>query len=207
MGEPPEEETPLNERLLDVLVYAPAGLLISVVEDLPRLAELGRQTLGPQISSARAVGQFAVDYGRRQIEKRSESVLGHRGAASQPAPGPTGLRSVSDRSVADGVDRPAGGVPHPAGDRSPAAPRVRPVSPVAPSSAAPASSAASVASHLPGVGELAIPAFDTLSASQVVQRLDGLSRTQLVTARAYEAGTRGRRTILSRIDQLLDERA
>jgi hypothetical protein len=41
----------------------------------------------------------------------------------------------------------------------------------------------------------------------VVQRLDGLSRSELVAVRAYETSTRGRRTILSRVDQLLDERS
>ena len=64
-----------------------------------------------------------------------------------------------------------------------------------------------VDAHVPGVATLAIPGFDTLSASQVVQRLDGLSRTELVAVRAYETSTRGRRTILSRVDQLLDERS
>jgi hypothetical protein len=57
------------------------------------------------------------------------------------------------------------------------------------------------------VTTLSIPGFDTLSASQVVQRLDGLNRTELVSVRAYEASTRGRRTILNRVDQLLDERS
>ena len=61
--------------------------------------------------------------------------------------------------------------------------------------------------HVPEVSTLSIPGFDTLSASQVVQRLDGLNRTELVSVRAYEASTRGRRTILSRVDQLLDERS
>jgi hypothetical protein len=61
--------------------------------------------------------------------------------------------------------------------------------------------------HVPPVSTLAIPGFDTLSASQVVQRLDGLNRSELVSVRAYEASTRGRRTILSRVDQLLDERS
>ena len=65
----------------------------------------------------------------------------------------------------------------------------------------------SAGAHIPEVTSLAIPGFDTLSASQVVQRLDGLSRSELVAARAYETETRGRRTILSRIDQLLDERS
>ncbi len=64
-----------------------------------------------------------------------------------------------------------------------------------------------VDAHVPDAATLAIPAFDTLSASQVVQRLDGLSRPELVAVRAYETSTRGRRTILSRVDQLLDERS
>jgi hypothetical protein len=57
------------------------------------------------------------------------------------------------------------------------------------------------------VSSLAIPGFDSLSASQVVQRLDGLNRQELVSVRAYESSTRGRRTILNRVDQLLDERS
>ena len=50
---------------------------------------------------------------------------------------------------------------------------------------------------------LAIPSYDSLSASQVVQRLAGLSRDEVEAVRAYEAATRGRRTILARAEQLL----
>ncbi len=60
---------------------------------------------------------------------------------------------------------------------------------------------------VPPVASLAIPGYDSRSASQVVQRLDGLSRPELVAVRAYEWGNRARRTILNRVDQLLDERS
>jgi hypothetical protein len=60
---------------------------------------------------------------------------------------------------------------------------------------------------VPSASTLSIPGFDSLSASQVVQRLDGLTREELVSVRAYESATRGRRTILNRVDQLLDERS
>lgn len=50
--------------------------------------------------------------------------------------------------------------------------------------------------------ELAIPGYDSLSASQVVQRLAGLAPDELEAVRDYEAGARGRRTILNRIAQL-----
>ena len=49
---------------------------------------------------------------------------------------------------------------------------------------------------------LAIPGYDALSASQVVQRLAGLSADELEQVRAYETATRGRKTILSRVAQL-----
>lgn len=50
--------------------------------------------------------------------------------------------------------------------------------------------------------ELAIPGYDTLAASQVVQRLSSLRQDELDAIRAYELSTRGRRTILHRISQL-----
>lgn len=55
-----------------------------------------------------------------------------------------------------------------------------------------------------GVGgtHLAIPGYDTLSASQIVQRLAGLNGEELEAVREYEQANRGRRTILSRVSQL-----
>jgi hypothetical protein len=54
-----------------------------------------------------------------------------------------------------------------------------------------------------GEGEtLAIPGYDALSASQVVERLAGLSGDELAAVRRYEAGHRRRRTILGKIEQL-----
>ena len=53
-----------------------------------------------------------------------------------------------------------------------------------------------------GAATLAIPGYDALSASQVVERLDGLDATELQAVRAYESAHRNRRTILGKIDQL-----
>ena len=54
----------------------------------------------------------------------------------------------------------------------------------------------------PGSGSLAIPGYDSLSASQVLRRLDGLDPAELEAVRAYEAAHRGRKTVLTRIGQL-----
>lgn len=51
--------------------------------------------------------------------------------------------------------------------------------------------------HLP------IEDYESLAASQVVDRLPTLTRDELEQVRAFEATHRGRRTILGRIDQLL----
>jgi hypothetical protein len=54
----------------------------------------------------------------------------------------------------------------------------------------------------PDVADLAITDYDSLSASQVVTRLPGLTRDELEAVRAYEAVHRGRKTILNKIAQL-----
>ncbi len=200
MDEPHEGPAgmPLNERLLDLLVYLPAGIAASVMDDFPALAERGRQKLGVRVSSARAIGQFAVRAGQDELRRRSEA-LRNRTATTTPAgraddrpvPGPSGAAGAGPGIPGDAgrafVD---GGSVGAAGPRSP----VRPAPPTA-------------GGNIPAASTLSIPGFDTLSASQVVQRLDGLNRSELVSVRVYEASTRGRRTILSRVDRLLDERS
>src|SRR3954453_5292161 len=47
--------------------------------------------------------------------------------------------------------------------------------------------------------DLAIPSNDSLAASQVVPRLDGLSSIELEAVRRYEEAHRGRRTVLGKI--------
>jgi hypothetical protein len=54
----------------------------------------------------------------------------------------------------------------------------------------------------PATTALAIPGYDTLSASQVIPRLDALRPDELEAVRRHEASHRGRRTILSRVAQL-----
>ena len=76
--------------------------------------------------------------------------------------------------------------------------------PAAPTMPATQTSAPVVTSpaHGPGAAELAITDYDSLSASQVVPRLEGLSDAELAGVREYEAAHRGRKTILSKIAQL-----
>jgi len=239
--ESPEDGRPLSERFLDLFVFLPTGLAVTVVEELPQLVERGRDRLGMQVNSARAVGQFAVKAGGSELKRRSEGL--RRAGGTPPAtpprtPGaggsarsdtPPRLRSIPRPPATEPVTAPTDTgrtdnvatdnvatdtVPDPGSIDFPSVPAPDPGPPTAdtappvaadPTPAAPPARPSN--GHVPEVASLAIPGFDTLSASQVVQRLDGLSRQELVAVRAYETSTRGRRTILSRVDQLLDERS
>jgi len=52
---------------------------------------------------------------------------------------------------------------------------------------------------------LPIPGYDDLTATEIVARLPGLTRRELVAVRSHEMDHRARRTVLSRISQLLGE--
>jgi hypothetical protein len=61
---------------------------------------------------------------------------------------------------------------------------------------------AAVDDDSPAVETLAITDYDSLSASQVVTRLDGLEPDELEAVRAYETTHRGRKTILNKVAQI-----
>src|SRR5688572_6447487 len=67
----------------------------------------------------------------------------------------------------------------------------------------PAHSPPRVASNSgPPATSLAIPDYDSLSASQVVPRLDGLAAEELDAVRQYETANRGRQPILNKVARL-----
>ena len=179
-----DEKNPL-EQALDVLLYAPLGLVFSARELLPTLAEKGRN----QIGMARMIGQFAAQQGGKEAEKR----LGH----------------VREQAMAT-LEQIAGGGAKTNG--STPAPAAAPEPEVATADEMKAAAASAVATPIvvtppaptsgPEAAELAIPDYDSLSASQVVPRLQGLAGDELEAVRSYEAAHRGRKTILNRIAQL-----
>lgn len=131
-----------------------------------------------EANMAKMMGQFAVGMGRQEVEKRLKQI------AERPAPKPTAATAP------------------PAPTPSPA-PAAAPSSAAAPKPATPSSNGSEVTVH--DANNLAIPGYDTLSASQVVQRLAGLNAEELAAIGAYEAAGRGRRTILNRVAQLRDQ--
>jgi len=170
-----DHKNPIDQAL-DVFVYAPLGLLFSARETIPQLAEKGRH----YVETARAMGGYAIGQGREQAEKAVRQAGGQAGQTLSIVGGLT-------------ARRPSAPPPAP-----------RPTPPVA----APPPREPEVEmggnGRVPGprVETLAIPGYDTLSASQVVQRLGGLSAEELEAVRAYEESSRKRKTILARVEQL-----
>ena len=165
-----------RDRVLEVVVFAPAGLAMTLVEEFPRLVDKGRHRIEGQVHTARLVGQFALQMGRRRVE---ETVSRMGSGDTRPPPPPSdGASAPSPLVLVDDVGAAQGHVPAVPGGPG-------------------------VASAHGDAATLAIPDYDSLSASQVVQRLDGLSPAELHDVRVHEAGHRRRRTILSRVEQLL----
>ena len=167
-----------TEQLLDVLVYAPLGLLMEARDLVPKLADKGRQRMGGQVTVARMIGELAVRQGRRRAETAFQRFREQQ------------ARSGSTRPDQDTGARPTNG-------HGP-----RPADTSARGTATAEGHPSAETTGVPDAASLAIPGYDTLSASQVVPRLEGLSPDELEAIRAYEEATRGRKTVLTRIDQL-----
>ncbi|MHB1444076.1 MAG: hypothetical protein ACYCTI_08530 [Acidimicrobiales bacterium] len=183
-----EERSPL-EVALDLFVFAPVGMLLTLTEDLPKLVEKGRDRIGSQLGLARMIGEMAAPQLQTEASKLLKDLLDR-----VPAPGPP---PAASSATASSAARPEP-VPESAASSAPAAATQAHRSPASgsePRSATPAAS--------PSPTTLAIPGYDSLSAMQVVSRLAGLSRPELEAVRSYEEGHRHRKTIISRADQLL----
>lgn len=176
------------EQAADLFVYAPIGLFFEGPSLLPKLAEKGRV----HTRNARLFGQFAVRHGEAEVRRRvgdlEEQAAGllrlfglvdDPPAESPPATGASLPTLPTDAADAvGGADAPDAGVTVPT---------------VAGNGHAPPS---------PFVADLAITDYDSLSASQVVTRLEGLTVEELEAVRAYETAHRGRKTILNKVAQL-----
>jgi hypothetical protein len=166
-GADPEPDPSPVRRALDLFVFAPVGVALTMAEDLPALIVKGRQRFESDVRNARLVGKFVVTHGQRDVVGRVSRLLyGNAPATPEPA-------------------APTPAVPSPAA----------PVSGSAKPTADPADAI---------TVDAALAGYDTLSASQVVRRLESLGSDELRAVCRHEASHRNRRTILNRAQQLLE---
>ncbi|MCB1014907.1 MAG: hypothetical protein KDB10_07280 [Acidimicrobiales bacterium] len=167
------EQRPVVARVADVVVYAPLGLALEGRRLFPDLVDRGRR----QVQFTRVVGKFAV---RRGEERAQQAWSDAQGLV-------LGLLNVAGLRPED--DDPEAADPIPVDVDLEAVDAV---------------DLHLVADPEPRAdgGALAIPGYDSLSAFQVMPRLEGLGPDELEAVRDYERQTRGRQTILNKIAQL-----
>lgn len=174
-----DSKTPL-EHTLDVFVYLPVGFVLDFPRSVPRYIERGRKLLDPSklLSRTASPGGSGGPLGR--LQDQTQATLRALGVTPPTSP-----------------EADAG---HAGGNGSSPAPAAPDTAPTAPAAPAAAERVPVTPSHDPS--ELAITDYDSLSASQVVPRLDSLGDDELETVRQYEASTRARKTILNKIAQI-----
>lgn len=213
----PDEKPPLD-RALDLFVYAPVGAALYVRDMLPGMMGIFvsrgkrevkshlpgyeapapptppvpmpdvadiRRKMGDSIGLARGVAGGGIGLARDMTGTAFQGLMAFRNLAAQ-----------ADEDQATTTWQPDPSAPPSAAFTAPGS------APVADHAAAAASPAAADAKPAPEVADLPIPDYDELSASQVIERLEGLDPGSLEAVRAYEAGHRGRNTILGKIAQL-----
>jgi hypothetical protein len=184
------------DQWFEVFVYAPLGFALDARQLFPRFVDRGRN----QVVLARVIGKYAVQHGQRRASSYLDQSRTQAAAVLQAL----GLlpEEAEPSDEADVVAFEAGAV-HFEDDEAPedegARPTVEHDDPPPGRADDPAVTPADLAG---AAADLAIPEYDTLSASQVVPRLGGLSPEELEAVRRYEAANRGRKTILGRIAQL-----
>ena len=208
-----EQPNPL-ERAVDLFVFAPVGVAMFAKDTVPTFMKMfvsrgqtelasRKKSLHAHANQYRTVGRFAVKYGgpvvkqqaeekldgaRRLAEETFSGLIVSRGGGADDTPAAAGTAAAAPAKVearsATNVNGATNGaaVDHAATNGTNGKAAGAPPVHVAPS--------------------LAIPEYDQLSASQVVERLDGLTPDELDAVRAYEVAHRGRATILGKITQL-----
>ncbi|HEV2308983.1 MAG TPA: hypothetical protein VGU73_00555 [Acidimicrobiia bacterium] len=177
-----------TDRAMELLVYGPLGLAAYLRDTAPSFLRLfvsrgraivdgQRRSAEGQLANARAVGEFASVQGGPQVRRVVGDALAAARARTDEA-----LQYLGGLAASGGVPPPSPPRPGPSGVDAPTF---------------------SVAPSPPDEGvHLAIRDYDELSASQVVERLEGLPRSELDAIRAYEASHRARNTVLGKIEQL-----
>ena len=180
------------EQTIEMLVYAPIGAGLYLKDMGPTFvnmfvargrAEIDRRQAQVQqrTTTAKSIGQVAVAFGVPMVKQRVEKEVDNARQRAQ-----TFLETIG------GSDAPEPAAPPRARAASRPAPRPAPVREPTP----PTNGASPARETLP------IPGYDSLSASQVVERLTGLTPAELDAVRTYEGAHRNRRTILGKIDQI-----
>jgi hypothetical protein len=211
------------EKAVELFVYAPVGVALYVRDMLPSMMGIfvsrGKREVLSHVPGRTPPPAPPVP---PEVKRRIDESMGVAkyvaegglGVARDVAGNSIGVaREMAGSALAQFLAMRANGTPvaedsagfadAPVAAPEPPAPKPAPApAPGPPAAPASPSRAAAPAGDAPSADALPIPDYDELSASQVVERLEGLDRESLDAIRAYESEHRGRNTILGKIAQL-----
>ena len=218
----------VTERVLDLFVYLPAGVLLTAMEDTSEAVAKGRTRVDEELRNAQFVGRFAVDLGWRQLKGQIESLAREARAAREPHEPHEAREAREAHSATASKEQPRRGE-RAAGTRTPGE-KSPPVTSVhreearreQPRREQPRRETSRPGTERHGTSrpgterhgtapprdpevDRAIPDYDILAASQVVRRLDGLDHDELRAVLRHEQATRARRAIVQRAEELLGQ--
>ena len=212
----------LADKALDLVVYGPVGLALYLRDTAPHFARLFVARGRNELRQARAVGELATTLGGPRLRRIFDEGVGK--ARTRVGEVIETLGSIAQDSVVCALGEEPGAQPsqapteewdepdwdEPEWDDPNVAVASRDngagVNGQAAETSGPAVMwsvpGATVEDRVP-VASLAIADYDSLAATQVVERLEGLSPSELEAIRSYEVAHRSRYTILGKIDQLI----
>ncbi len=168
---------PTLTEVLESGVFAIAGALAELQDSFPKLVEKGRSNLEPKLGMAKFVGQFAVSRLENEVHKRTDSAVDQISELLSLVFGTRETQQQPDtsNSEADSVTENASEAP-----------------------------VAARSNGFGGVGNpdadaLPISGYRTLSAQQIIARLDSLNSRELDQIEQYESRHRNRASILRSI--------
>ncbi len=185
----PDGKSP-TDQLLELLVYAPVGMIYEYEDVLDKVVKRGKS----QLQLARLIGKMAAKRGQNELEENVGEVL--ETAAMTVARGITqfgqavGLAPADSSETSQATEESPSAEPPPPPKKAPAkkapAKKARPKKETATKSGSP----------------LPIAGYDDLKAKDIVDLVEDLSPTQRARVRTHEADNRARKTILAKIDRL-----
>ena len=210
-----EDKQPV-EKAVELFVYAPVGVALYVRDMLPSMMGIfvsrGKREVQSHLPGHTPPAPPTPPVPPEVKRRIDESVgvakymaEGGLGVARDVAGNGIGVaREMAGSALAQFLAMRANGAPL-AEESAPVdveEPTARPTATATAPAPTPPQPAPAPAADVPSVDALPIPDYDELSASQVVERLEGLDRESLDAIRAYETEHRGRNTILGKIAQL-----
>ncbi|MEE9416064.1 MAG: hypothetical protein V3V01_12340 [Acidimicrobiales bacterium] len=197
------EDKSIQTQAVEALLYAPVGIALELLDHLPTWVARGKS----QVTIGRFVGKMAAQKGQHELDSvlgdifgvdRQHPTDGAEEASADDSSGPAsnGSGKASGDSKANGGPKKSSNAK---GKTTAKASTAK--STTKPKKARLANKTKAATKPVAGAS-LALESYDTLTASQIVKRLNALSKAQLEAIAAYEAQNRHRVTILNRVRQI-----